>query len=363
MSNKPPFLRKNDEVGKNKKVPTGPSPISRIIGFTGLFICAFLIFAFIWLLTYSQKLTAPETNSREVLVTIPQGASNSDIASILHNAGVIRDPKAFLWAIKIKRTLRQKVAMKAGEQAVDPSKNVWDTIETLVKGNFKFYPFTIPEGYNMADIARAVEAAGMGKAEDFWALCHDTAFIKSLGLDTNTLEGYLFPETYNFPKGTSIKTIAKAMVDQFWNVWNKYNAEALAKGLTRNEVVTLASIVEKETGAPSERPLIAAVFFNRLEKKMRLQTDPTVIYGIVNFNGNLTRKDLETPHPYNTYVIPGLPPGPIASPGEDAIKAVVFPSKSKYLYFVSKNDGTHQFAETLREHNRNVNQYQRRGST
>ncbi|MDR2349370.1 MAG: endolytic transglycosylase MltG [Deltaproteobacteria bacterium] len=359
---KAPFL-KNRAAEKRKKIPTGPSLFGRLVGLAGVLFFGSLIFAFVWLMNYSEKLTAPETASREVLVTIPQGASNADIAGILREAGVIKDPSAFLWAVKIKRTLKQNVAMKAGEQALDPSKNAWDVISTLVKGNFKYYPFTIPEGYNMADISRAVGASGLAGAEEFWALCHDKEFIKSLGVEADTLEGYLFPETYNFPKGTSAKTIAKAMVDQMRAVWNKHASAARAKGLTLNEVLTLASIVEKETGSPGERPLIAAVFFNRLKKKMKLQTDPTVIYGLRNFDGNITRKDLADPHPYNTYVIDGLPPGPIASPGEAAINAVINPSNTKHLYFVSKNDGTHHFSETLNEHNRMVARYQRGGSS
>jgi UPF0755 protein len=158
-----------------------------------------------------------------------------------------------------------------------------------------------------------------------------------------------------------MRTIVKTMTDQFFKVWNRYSDEAAARGLTMNQAVTLASIVEKETGDPAERPLIAAVFYNRLEKKMRLQTDPTVIYGIPNFDGNLTRAHLQEPHPWNTYVIQGLPPGPIASPGEAAIRASVNPVKADYLYFVSKNDGTHHFSSTLKEHNRMVAQYQRQG--
>ncbi|MDR2354446.1 MAG: endolytic transglycosylase MltG, partial [Deltaproteobacteria bacterium] len=268
------------------KIQTGPSLISRLVGFVGIFAVIFLLLGFLKLLLYSQNFLAPETTSREVIVSIPSGAGSSEIARILYDAGIIRDQKAFLWAIRIKAFLRQPVNIKAGEQTLDPSLNAWETIAILVKGNFKLYPFTIPEGKNMADISRAVENAGLGKAEDFWALCHNPQFISSLGINAPTLEGYLYPETYNFPKGTSLKTIAKTMVDQFMRVWDKYSSEAAAKGLSINEVLTMASIVEKETGTPSERPLIAAVFFNRLAKNMRLQTDPTVIYGIPNFNGN-----------------------------------------------------------------------------
>ncbi|MDR1487244.1 MAG: endolytic transglycosylase MltG, partial [Deltaproteobacteria bacterium] len=340
----------------------GPSLIGRLFGLTGLAVVIAVFFGFLAVLKYSDNFLAPEEISREIVVTIPQGHTNAQIAEMLQNSGVIKSSDAFLWAIKIRSRLKKPVNIKAGEQALDPSLSVWETLSLLEKGNFKYYPFTVPEGLTMHDIANSIETAGLGRAGDFLALCRDGAFISSLGFQTDSLEGYLFPETYSFPKGTPLKTIIKAMTDQFLKVWNKYAAQAATKGMTQNQVLTLASIVEKETGAAQERPLIASVFFNRLEKKMRLQTDPTVIYGLVNFNGNLTRADLETPHPYNTYVIDGLPPGPIANPGEDAIKAVINPTPSRFLYFVSKNDGTHHFSETLSEHNRMVNQYQRRGS-
>ncbi len=206
-----------------------------------------------------------------------------------------------------------------------------------------------------------IEAAGLGRADDFLALCRDHSFINSLGLQEDSLEGYLFPETYNFPKGTPLKTIVKSMTDSFFDVWKKYDSPAKEAGLTRHEAITLASIVEKETGAAQERPLIAGVFHNRLKKGMRLQTDPTVVYGLKDFNGNITRADLAADHPYNTYIIPALPPGPITNPGEAAIAAAVKPAQVSYLYFVAKNDGTHQFSNTLNEHNRAVRQYQRGG--
>jgi UPF0755 protein len=350
---------------KRKPAParhaTGPGVFGRSLGFIGIGVVAALVYGFIQLLEYGHLFTAPETVSREILVTIPQGADYPQVGEILQKAGVIRDKGAFLWAVRISSKLKRPVSLKAGEQAMDPSLNVWDTIALLARGNFKLYPFTIPEGWNMSDIARQAELAGLGKASDFLALCSDPEFVRSLGLDSPTLEGYLFPETYSFPRGTPLRTVIKTMTDQFLKVWAKYADDAAARGLTRNEAVTLASIVEKETGDPAERPLISAVFFNRLEKRMRLQTDPTVIYGIPNFDGNLTRAHLETPHPWNTYVIQGLPPTPIASPGEAAIRAAVNPAQADYLYFVSKNDGTHHFSSTLKEHNRMVAQYQRQG--
>ncbi|MDR1871571.1 MAG: endolytic transglycosylase MltG [Deltaproteobacteria bacterium] len=346
-------------VNPRPKIKTGPSFFSRFIGFTGVIVLGILIAGFIKLLVYSQNFLAPETHSREVVVSIPPGASSAQIAQLLKQKGIIRSPEAFAWALKIRSLLGKPTSLKAGEQAMDPSLDVWGTIAALHKGNFKLYPFTVPEGRTMVEIAKAVEDAGLGRASDFLALCRDPEFIASLGLKGATLEGYLFPETYSFPRGTSLKAIITAMTGQFLKVWNKHGATAAMKGMSQTEVVTLASIVEKETAKPEERPLIAGVFLNRLEKGMRLQTDPTVIYGLDNFDGNLKRSHLETPHPYNTYVIDGLPPGPIASPGEESIKAVLNPAPGPFLYFVSRNDGTHHFSETLAEHNRMVNRYQR----
>jgi UPF0755 protein len=339
----------------------GPSPIGRILGFSGLIVVGLLIFAFIELLKYGERFTAPESDSREVLVVIPQGAGYPQIAQILLDAGVIRDKNAFLWAVRINSRLKRPSSVKAGEQALDPSLNTWETLALLARGNFKLHPFTVPEGWSMAEIARLAEASGLGSAQEFLAICRDPETLRSLGIEAPSLEGYLFPDTYNFPRGTSLAAVVKAMTGQFFKVWGRYRDEAAARGLTMNQAVTLASIIEKETGDPAERPLISAVFYNRLAKGMRLQTDPTVIYGIPGFTGNITRADLERPHPWNTYVIPGLPPGPIASPGEAAISAAVRPVQADYLYFVSKNDGTHHFSSTLKEHNRMVAQYQRQG--
>ncbi|MDR1051323.1 MAG: endolytic transglycosylase MltG [Deltaproteobacteria bacterium] len=343
------------------KVRTGPGAAGRVVGIVGLVVLIGLLLGFFWIIRYSQNFLAPETTSREVVVEIPQGYSIAQTGDLLAKAGVIRSSEAFLWAARIRSKLRKPVNIKAGEQVVDPSLSVWEVISSLERGNFKFYPFTIPEGWTMRDIAGSVERAGLGQAREFLALCRDKNFIGQLGFRSDSLEGYLFPETYSFPKGTPLRSIVKAMTDHFWRVWEKYDSQASTRGMSMGDVVTLASIVEKETGAAGERPLIASVFFNRLQKKMRLQTDPTVIYGIPDFNGNLTRADLETRHPYNTYVIDGLPPGPIANPGEEAIKSVLNPAPGRYLYFVSKNDGTHHFSETLAEHNRMVNRYQRGG--
>ncbi len=352
-----------EKLAGGRKTRSGPGCLSRTVGLVGIVVTLGLIVAFIAALKYSVLFLAPEQQSRELVVSIPEGASAATIASILEHEGAIRSAKAFLWTLKLKSRLQpsQPVLLKAGEMALDPSLPVWDTIDLLAKGRYKLYPFTVPEGKNIFEIAQLVEKAGLGSRADFLALCRNKAFIASLGLDADSLEGYLFPETYNFPKGMELQSIIKTMTEAFFKIWPKYSAAAEEKGLSLHEVVTLASLVEKETGAPEERPIIAGVFFNRLARKMKLQTDPTIIYGLTEFSGTITKKDINTPHPYNTYIIPGLPPGPIANPGEAAISAVVKPDIVPYLYFVSKNDGTHEFSRTLAEHNRAVQKYQRGG--
>ncbi|MEW5723737.1 MAG: endolytic transglycosylase MltG [Thermodesulfobacteriota bacterium] len=294
----------------------------------------------------------------KVDVTIPKGAPVLEIGRILEEHKVIRSAEAFRHYVAFKKVGH---LLKAGEMVLDSSLGTPQIVEALIKGSFKLYALTIPEGLTMRQIAQKAAEAGFVDQQEFLALCRDRQFITTLGLDVDSLEGYLFPQTYYFPKNVTTREVIKTMVDMFWQVWDRYQSTAKNHKLTRPQIITLASIVEKETAAPEERPLIASVFLNRLEKGMKLETDPTVIYGLENFNGNLTKKDLQTPHPYNTYVIQGLPPGPIASPGEESIKAVLRPAVSDYLFFVSRNDGTHQFSRTLKEHNQAVNKYQRGG--
>ncbi len=361
--------KKNKKKRRRKEEPakSGPGCFSRLIGILGILVTIGLIVAFVAALKYSTSFLALTETPAEVVVKIPEGASVAQIGQALEEGQAIRSGQAFVWTVRAMNLLNTKVLerppinLKAGEMALDPSLPVWDVIKQVAKGNYKLYPFTVPEGKNMFEVAKMVEDAGLGSAADFLALCQDRNYIYSLGLNSESLEGYLFPETYNFPKGTDLKTIIKTMTDSFFKVWKKYEALVKEKGMTRQQVVTLASIVEKETGAARERPIIAGVFLNRLAKGMRLQTDPTVIYGIKDFDGNITRAHLRANHPYNTYVIPGLPPGPISNPGEAAISAVVKPAIVPYLYFVSKNDGTHHFSETLAEHNSMVRKYQRGG--
>jgi UPF0755 protein len=233
-----------------------------------------------------------------------------------------------------------------------------------VAGRIATWEVAVPEGFTASQIAERLEEQGLVEASAFLAVARDPAFAKELSLPADGLEGYLYPETYRLPRGQSPRQVARVMVDQFLSVWEEIEPRARERKLSMHEVVTLASIVEKETGAAEERPLIASVFANRLRRRMRLESDPTVIYGIPDFDGNLRRRDLENgDNPYNTYRIPALPPGPIASPGREALVAVVEPAESDYLYFVSRNDGSHVFSRSYTEHVNAVNRYQRRRSS
>ncbi|MBW2090876.1 MAG: endolytic transglycosylase MltG, partial [Deltaproteobacteria bacterium] len=261
---------------------------------------------------------------KQVLVTIPKGTSPANIGKLLENAGVIRSAVAFRCLVAWKNVGPK---LRAGEHLLDPSLNTSQILESLIKGRLKMYRVTIPEGLTMRQVAAVVAKTGLAEEKNLIHLFNNPDFINLLGLDEKNLEGYLFPETYYFTAGTPARDIVRAMVNRFWEVWSRYEAKAQTSGMTRHEIVTLASIVEKETGNESERPLIAAVFLNRLKQGMRSQSDPTVIYGLTNFNGNLTRKHLETYTPYNTYQIKALPPGPIANPGEASLKAVFEPAE------------------------------------
>jgi UPF0755 protein len=217
---------------------------------------------------------------------------------------------------------------------------------------------TFPEGTTMEGVTERLSAAGVTDGQAFLALARDRDFLGTLGIPGPTAEGFLFPETYLFASSSTPADVMKVMTNQFRKVLAELEVEAPLGKRDLLDTVTLASIVEKETSMPEERPLVAAVFLNRLRKGYRLQSDPTVIYGLENFDGNITRRDLETDTPYNTYLIRGLPPGPIANPGRGALWAVLNPAQVDYLYFVSRNDGSHHFSFTLEEHNRAVRLYQ-----
>ncbi len=325
----------------------------RLFFLFALLVVTFFAGAGLW---YWSYLTTASQGQGEVVVTIPKGTGVRGIGALLAENGVLRNDSRFLAMVYFSGLTSR---LQAGEYGIALGLTPPQVVRLLEKGSTLRHRVTVAEGLTVEQIAALFAKEGWVERDRFLALTRDKAFIASLGLDVSSLEGYLFPETYTLLRNESnASQILRMMVSRFQTVWSTIQpAEPTA--LTRHQLVTLASIVEKETGAASERPMIARVFFNRLALGMRLQSDPTVIYGLPDFNGNLTREDLKLPTPYNTYVISSLPPGPICNPGQAALEAVLQPSASEALYFVAKNDGTHQFSQNLTEHNKAVKIYQK----
>lgn len=292
------------------------------------------------------------------VVNIQRGASFRAIARNLEDAGIIRSARSFKFAASLLGANRK---VKAGEYELNGSMAPLEILEALVKGKVKKYLVTIPEGYNIRDVAGLLADAGLADRDDFISRATDGKLAASLGVEGPTLEGYLFPDTYELTKNLSADEIIARMAERFKSVYfPALDAAARKRKMSMRKAVTLASIIEKETGANNERRRISAVFHNRLDKRIRLQSDPTVIYGVEGFDGNLRKKHLLEKNPYNTYRNYGLPPGPIANPGRASLEAAIDPEDAAYLYFVSKNDGTHHFSKSLREHNEAVGRYQKR---
>jgi UPF0755 protein len=298
----------------------------------------------------------------EIIFDVVPGTTIGQIAKDLQKQRLIRNARVFRWYARLR--LRTQ-SIKAGEYSLNQTMTPDDIVAVLVSGKSIARNLTIAEGLNVWDIADIFEKMKICTREEFFKIVYDKAFIKSLlNEDLNTLEGYLFPETYKVTKFESPKSIITQMVNRFLIVWKEVEPEAKIKvsGWSRRQIITFASIVEKETGAGFERPLVASVFHNRLDKKMRLQTDPTVLYGNAVLRGkmplNITKTDLLTPTLYNTYTNYGLPPTPICNPGKAAIMATINPAVTSYLFFVSQNNGTHVFSETIQQHNRAVQMYQ-----
>lgn len=292
------------------------------------------------------------------IVYISEGSTFQHVAGLLERERLIKSRSAFVLLGKAQEAERK---IHPGEYELNAAMPPADILSKLLAGRVVLHSVTIPEGYTIVQIADVLAQQQITDRAEFVRLARDKAFVKSLGIAADSLEGYLYPDTYRFPRSTAAKEVIKTMVDQLGQIMTaEWQARAKDLHLTLHEVLTLASVIEKETGAGDERPQISSVFHNRLKKKIPLQSDPTVIYGLPNFDGNLHKKDLSHPSPYNTYRWTGLPPGPIASPGAQSIRAALYPVPSPYLYFVSKNDGTHQFSATLVEHNKAVEKYQKR---
>lgn len=292
------------------------------------------------------------------IVYVQKGTNFRSIAQKLEADGIIQSSRFFGYAAS---ALGVQKKIKAGEYEFSGSLSMMQVLDILRKGKVRVYQVTIPEGYNIADVAQAFADAGLVDEDEFIKRAKDGKFAATLGVEGNTFEGYLYPDTYYFEKGVTPDEIITKMTHKFLAIYNADIAAGVkAKGISMAELVTLASIVEKETGQGAERDKVASVYQNRLKRRMMLQSDPTVIYGIENFDGNLTRAHLKTKTPYNTYIKYGLPPGPIANPGRASLLAALNPADTDYLYFVSMNNGTHKFSKTLKEHNAAVDRYQRR---
>jgi UPF0755 protein len=287
---------------------------------------------------------------------IKPSESFASINSRLAQEKIISSPRLFH---RLSQWNGVMTKFKSGQYQIKSNSNLVDIYNTFINGKSLAMYFTVPEGKNMYEIGKMLEERAITPYLEFIELCKSPAFVKSLGIEGTTVEGYLYPETYDFAPNLPAEQVIKTMVREF----RKKTADvdfSLQPTMKKEDIITLASMVEKETGDKSERPLIAGVFHNRLKIKMRLQSDPTTIYGIFeNYNGNITRKDLLTPTDYNTYTVKALPKGPIANPGLLSINAVLNPAKHKYLYFVSQNDGRHIFSESYGQHQEAVVKWQK----
>lgn len=310
------------------------------------------------ILLIGVSLTLPPASSEEVVnFDVPAGSNSRAIAKQLIKEKLIRSERAFRLAVRYRGTGKN---LRAGTYALRRNMTLWDLLNEFEKGQVTLVRWTVPEGLTTSAIAELWEMSGFGTAEAFRRASESPDLLKRYGLTEKTVEGYLFPNTYKFAKGTTTEKVVEMMLDEFKQQWTeKFDAEAQNLGRTRHEIVTLASVIEKEAQSKPERPRISSVFHNRLTRKWKLQADPTVLYALGNPERPLTRTDLQVDSPYNTYKYKGLPPGPIANPGIDSIVAALRPEKTEYFYFVAIGDGKHHFSKTLSEHNRMIRKMRR----
>ena len=295
----------------------------------------------------------------EVFVDLPPGTTVSEIAGRLAGAGVVPDALTFRLAARLSGADRH---LQAGEYRFAEPMSAFQIVTRLAEGDVFTRPITFPEGLTIKEMSVLFEKGGLGSAAKFEKAAANTSLAATFDPDARSLEGYLFPSTYALGRQAGAEATIRAMVEAFEHAFDpELRAEAAARGLSVRETVTLASVIEKETAQAAERPIVSAVYHNRLARRMPLQCDPTVVYALMRagkWTGNIRKQDLQIKSPFNTYVYAGLPPTPIASPGRASLEAAVRPADVPYLYFVSRNDGTHVFAATLEEHNRNVAKWQ-----
>jgi UPF0755 protein len=312
-------------------------------------ICLLLILA--W---YLLCLLLPVGSGKTVRdVSFPTGSGIRKLAEELESAGIIRSS----WHLILVSRLRgQAHRLKAGDYRFNDGMTPAEILAKMVNGDVDFRRFALPEGYSIYQAAELLEQKGVLGREEFLKACRDKRLLDRLGIPATTVEGYLFPATYNLSRGGAAEQLVAQMTAQFAKAYAGIAMNA-GHGLSRHEAVTLASMIEKEAVSAAEKPLISSVFHNRLAIGMPLQSDPTAVYGVRAFAGKVTRADIEHRSPYNTYLNNGLPPGPIGNPGTDALVAALHPAATHFLYFVARQDGTHQFSRTLGEHNRAVRRY------
>lgn len=327
-------------------------------------------------MTSFAKMTMEDSTSvsvgeaEEIIIQIEKGMSLQSVARLLKKEKLINS----VFYFKVLAGLRgDSTKIQSGEYAFQKPVTSWEILDTLVEGKTRLHRITFYEGYNIYEMAKALEEGNFLDRKKFISLCHDSDFIYELLKEKkDSLEGYLFPDTYYVPLPVDPEKLIRKMVKGFFNAYNKISRKGLKTAgvdsslrLTRHETVILASIVEKETGLAKERSLIASVFYNRLKKGMRLESDPTILYGMMREAGdlvtlNIRKKDILRKTPYNTYRLFGFPAGPISNPGEESLRAVFEPEDSSFFYFVSRNDGSHVFSKTYEEHKKAVDRYQRR---
>jgi len=348
--------KRREKIGMKKflsfkffKMPSFTIRISRSV----IIFFAVVVLFFVMLIYYSTS--SIDKKNMTVLVDIPTGSSFIKVTEILNQAGLVKH-RVFFYSLAImKRSTR---SIRAGEYEFNTSLTPGAMIDKLLRGEIKIHRVVIPEDLSLREIAELLDKEKIINKKDFFELAGDEAFLESLNIRADSIEGYLFPDTYFFDRSMSTRQIMKIMVSQFWKkVTPEMIKRAEGFGYNLHQFVTLASIIGKESGDDAEKPLIAAVFYNRLKKKIRLQSDPTAVYDLDNFNGKVLRSHLRRNSPYNTYIIRGLPPGPIANPGLTSLKAALYPAPVNYLYFVSKKDGSHFFSSSLDVHNQAAYHY------
>lgn len=319
-----------------------------------------ILFLLAPLLLFQHWRSTPVSASSDepVIIVVNSGDSFNLFINKIKKAGLINCRFCFKLLVMIKDT---RTSLKTGEYEFFGNMSPEEILDKVVNGRVMLYAITIPEGYTLRQIASIMDSYSIASGDKVLEKGYDQGFISRLGIIGPSLEGFSYPETYRFAKGTGAEKVLEVMVKHFKKMITPGIMEKInASDMNLLEVLTLASIVEKESSNPEEKPLVASVFLNRLKRGMRLESDPTVIYGIPDFNGNITKKDLLKKTPFNTYRINGLPPSPICNPGIDSIKAVLYPAETSYLYFVSMNNGKHYFSRSLKEHNRAVFRYQKK---